>query len=58
MQEESTGRVLVIYVVHLSVYCKMPLAGVRESNVEERIMNIVCSVIRIQCSVFLQWRSG
>jgi hypothetical protein len=47
MQEESTGRVLVIYVVHLSVYCKMPLAGVRECNVE-RIMNIVRSVTRTE----------
>jgi hypothetical protein len=44
MQEESTGRMLVIYVAHLSVYCTMPLAGVRECNVEERIMNIVRSV--------------
>jgi hypothetical protein len=46
MQEESTARMLVICVVHLSVCCKMPLAGVRECNVEERIMNIVRSVTR------------
>lgn len=51
MQEESTGRVLVIYVVHVSVHCKMSLAGVWECNVEERMMNIVCSVTGVQWSI-------
>ena len=35
----------------MSVYCKMPLAGVRECNVEERIMNIVHSVTGTQWSI-------
>jgi len=51
MQEESTARMLVICVVHLIVYCKMPLAGLRECNVEERIMTIVRSVTRTR-SIF------